>query len=211
MFTGLIEETGVISRIQNAGLGRKITISSAIVIADMKTGDSINVSGACQTVVGFSEKEFIVEAVEETLKKTTFGSLKQGERVNLERSLLPTTRLGGHFVSGHVDTRGQITSVQELSNSRLLTVRYPVQFSKYIIPVGSIAIDGISLTVAEKGDDWFRVAVIPHTWQATTLSERKSGDAVNLEFDLLGKYILNAVEANEKPKLTEEWLKEQGW
>ncbi|MCC6549891.1 MAG: riboflavin synthase [Ignavibacteriaceae bacterium] len=211
MFTGLIEETGVISRIQNAGLGRKITINSSVVTADMKTGDSINVSGACQTVVSFSEKEFTVEAVEETLKKTTFGLFKQGDRVNLERSLLPTTRLGGHFVSGHVDTRGEIASIQKLSNSWLITVRYPVEFAKYIVPVGSIAIDGISLTVAEKGEEWFRVAIIPHTWQATTIGERKSGEAVNLEFDLLGKYILNAVEGKEKPKLTEEWLREQGW
>lgn len=211
MFTGLIEETGVISRIQNAGLGRRITISASVVTSDMQTGDSINVSGACQTVVSFTEKEFTVEAVEETLKKTTFGSLKQGGRVNLERSLLPTTRLGGHFVSGHVDTRGEITSLDKLSNSWLVSVRFPAEFSKYIIPVGSIAIDGISLTVAEKGDDWFRVAIIPHTWEVTTMKDRKTGDGVNLEFDLLGKYILNAVEAKEKPKLTEAWLKEQGW
>lgn len=211
MFTGLIEETGVISRIESAGLGRRITISASVVTADIQTGDSINVAGACQTVVRFSEKEFTVEAVEETLKKTTFGSLKQGERVNLERSLLPTTRLGGHFVSGHVDTRGEVSSLQKLSNSWLVTVRYPVEFSKYIIPVGSIAIDGISLTVAEKGDDWFRVAIIPHTWEVTTMKDRKTGDDVNLEFDLLGKYILNAVESKQKPKLTEEWLKEQGW
>ncbi|QOJ29985.1 MAG: riboflavin synthase [Ignavibacteriales bacterium] len=211
MFTGLVEETGVISRIQNAGLGRRITIAASVVTSDIQTGDSINVSGACQTVIHAAPGEFTVEAVEETLKKTTFGLLKQGDRVNLERSLLPTTRLGGHFVSGHVDTRGQITSLQQLSNSWLVTVQYPAEFSKYIIPVGSIAIDGISLTVAEKGDDWFRVAIIPHTWGVTTMKDRKTGDRVNLEFDLLGKYILNAAGIKEKPAITEEWLKEQGW
>lgn len=211
MFTGLVEETGVITKISPIGGGRKISIRASLVTEDIHTGDSINVSGVCQTVVDADKHEFTVVAIEETLKKTTFGMLKPGTKVNLERSLLPTTRLGGHFVSGHTDTRGIISLIEPLSTSYLITVQFDPVYNKNIIPVGSIAIDGISLTVAEKGDGFLKVAIIPHTWGVTSLADRKTGDAVNLEFDLLGKYILNAVPGGSKSQITESWLKEMGY
>lgn len=189
MFTGLIEEVGKISAIIPYGDGIKMTISAQKVMDDLAIDDSISVNGCCQTVIEVGDFSFSCIAVEETLKKTTLGKFKPNEEVNLERALLPTTRMGGHFVSGHVDTVGEVFAINKLTASWEYFVRFEHRFSKYLIEVGSITIDGTSLTVAETKENWVRVAIIPHTFTHTVFHTYQIGSHVNLEFDLLGKYI----------------------
>ena len=190
MFTGLIEEMGVVQTVRSSGQGKSITIkSSKEFLKDTKVDDSISVSGTCLTVVRKTGTSFTAEAVEETLKKTSIGSLKTGSKVNLERALRFSDRLGGHFVLGHIDTTGTITSIAKKTLSWLFEVEYDGKFQKYVIPVGSIAIDGISLTVAEKKEGKVVLSIIPHTMEKTTFGIKKVGDKVNIEFDYFGKYI----------------------
>lgn len=211
MFTGLIEETGKVKEVKKQGKGIRLIISAKKILEDVKVGDSININGVCQTVVEYSKDFFSVDTIEETIKKTTLGKLQKGIKVNLERSLQPSSRLGGHFVLGHVDTTGKIIEIKKLSSSYMLTISFPLQFSKNLIPVGSIAVDGISLTLAEVKENNFTVAIIPHTWQETNLREKKKGDEVNLEFDVLGKYVEKILGAKAKPSMSVEWLKEKGF
>ena len=211
MFTGLIEETGKIKLLKPFGDGIKISISSKVVLRDTQVGDSININGVCLTVIGFNKDLFEVEAVEETLKKTNLGRLKINDKLNLERSLTLNKKLGGHFVLGHVDATGRITGIKKLSSSNIVTVSYPKEFSNYIINVGSIAVDGISLTIAGYNENQFSVSIIPHTWQSTNLSARKTGDEVNLEFDVLGKYVARLLGKDTQGKITEEWLRDLGY
>jgi len=211
MFTGLIEEVGSVKSTSLLGGGLRLTILAPHVCQGTQIGDSININGACQTVVDLKENTFSVETVEETLKKTNLGSFKQGTKVNLERALLPTSRLGGHFVLGHVDTVGKIVSVENLTGSTLIRISFDGSFSKYIIPVGSIAVDGISLTVAEIESNTFTIAVIPHTYKNTTLSVKRISNEVNLEFDVLGKYVIKSLNPQQNSKLSEAWLNEMGY
>ncbi len=189
MFTGLIEEVGKISAVAQRGRARILTVKSNKLINEIKIGDSVAVNGVCLTVFEKLADCFKVEAVEETIKKTTLGSLKNGDFVNLELSLKLDERLGGHIVLGHVDSTGTIKSIKKLKNSWIFEIEFPREFEKYIIPEGSIAVDGISLTVAELDGNRFRVSIIPFTWENTNLKFRKVGDKVNLEFDFLGKYV----------------------
>lgn len=191
MFTGLIEEMGTIEKIEWLGQGRKFSISGDVIFSDLKVDDSISTNGCCLTVTSVTDKKFTCIAVEETLKKTTLGLFQQGQKVNLERALLPSTRLGGHFVQGHVDTVGEIIGIESLTTSKLFEIQYPINFKKYLIHVGSICVDGTSLTVAELNELSFKVAIIPHTLEKTIFANYKVGSKVNLEFDLLGKYIEN--------------------
>ncbi|MCK6604837.1 MAG: riboflavin synthase [Ignavibacteriaceae bacterium] len=211
MFTGLVEETGILINKSRKGNGLTLTISAHHIFDDLKIGDSVNVDGVCQTVTSIKANTFTVDTVEETLKKTTLGHINMGDKVNLERSLTPSSRLGGHFVAGHVDCTGRISKLIKLSSSYEVYVEYPTEYDDNLIPVGSIAIDGISLTVAEKGTGFFKVAVIPHTWEVTCLKNKNTGSEVNLEFDLLGKYVLNIVKGGGKPGMTEEWLRKMGY
>lgn len=211
MFTGLVEETGTIAEIRPRGKEISIGVNCSHILTGLVIGDSVNINGACQTVVKIDDSTVWFDSVEETLKKTTFGTLRRGDRVNLERALSAGGRLGGHFVAGHVDTTGRVTEVLQLSGSWNLGVAYDPGFDKYVIPVGSICIDGVSLTVAEKRRGGLKVAVIPHTWANTTLSQLRSNDQVNLEFDLLGKYILNYVEGINQGGLTLDKLKDSGF
>lgn len=211
MFTGLVEETGSIVDIRPRGKEISIGINCSKILDGLVPGDSVNINGACQTVVKIEETTVWFDSVEETLQKTTFGSFKRGQSVNLERALSASARLGGHFVAGHVDTTGTVKSITQLSGSWNLEVTFDNEFDKYVIPVGSICIDGVSLTVAEKKKGSLKVAVIPHTWAKTTLSLLKASDRVNLEFDLLGKYILNYVEGTNRGGLTLDKLKESGF
>ncbi len=211
MFTGLVEETGILINKSRKGDGLTLSISAHQIFADLKIGDSVNIDGVCQTVTSIKANTFTVDTVEETLKKTTLGIINMGDRVNLERSLTPASRLGGHFVAGHVDCRGKISKLNRLSTSYEVYIDYPEEFEENLIPVGSIAIDGISLTVAEKGAGFFKVAVIPHTWEVTGLKHKTVGSYVNLEFDLLGKYVLNIVKGGGKSGITEEWLRKMGY
>ena len=189
MFTGLVEETGVVRSVRPFGRGRRLTIEAVRVMDDLKIDDSVAVNGCCQTVVARTDNTFDVEAIEETLAKTTLGSFSAGRRVNLERAMQLGGRLGGHLVQGHVDCRGVVDSIDELEASHNIWVEFPDEFSRYVIPVGSICIDGISLTVARKDNNRLMVSIIPHTWKETTIGELRSGSEVNLEFDLIGKYV----------------------
>lgn len=211
MFTGLVEELGVIKSVIPKGKGAKISVTAGKIVDSVSIGDSININGACQTVVELGSGFFSVDTVEETIKKTTLGSFKPGNYVNLELALKANSRLGGHFVLGHVDTTGEIIEINKLMSSHFLRIKYPAEFSHYLIPVGSIAIDGISLTLAEVDKNSFAVAVIPHTWEMTNLKFKKIGDKVNLEFDVLGKYVAKMLGKEKGSAITEEWLKQAGF
>ena len=189
MFTGIIEEVGKVKSVVQKGKARVFAISSEKLLNDIKIGDSVAVNGVCLTVFEKLNEYFKVEAVEETIKKTNLGNLKTGDRVNLELSLKLGDRLGGHIVLGHVDTTGVIENILKLKNSWIFDIKFPSEFRKYIIPKGSIAVDGISLTIAEVDDGKFKVSIIPFTWENTNLKFKRSGDRVNLEFDFFGKYI----------------------
>ncbi len=211
MFTGLVEETGLIADIRNRGSEISLLVRAQLILTDLKIGDSVNINGACQTVVKIEGDTLHFDTVQETLSKTTLGSFKKGERVNLERALRADSRLGGHFVLGHVDTTGKVIEVVKLSGSYNLKISFNSKFDKYVIPVGSICIDGVSLTVAEKGSGWLKAAIIPHTWENTTLAKLKVNSGVNLEFDVLGKYILNLVGGSNYGGISIDKLKESGF
>lgn len=194
MFTGLVEEKGKLVSILNKGEGFRLTFEAAKVMSDMQVGSSVSVNGVCLTVVLFENNRFSVDVIEETLKKSSLGKLNIGKFVNLERPLKADARLGGHFVLGHVDTTGTVKEIKELDNSHFMTISFNKEFRKYLIYVGSVAIDGVSMTVAEVNPDSFSVGIIPHTWEETIFSDKKLGDSVNLEFDVLGKYVENIME-----------------
>jgi len=196
MFTGLIEETGVISDITPTNGGLEITIDCTTIISDISIDASISIEGVCQTVIHHTSTSFTVQAIEETLKKTTFSMLQVGTNVNLERAMLPTARMGGHIVQGHVDCVGTVTSVTQLGTSHEIWISFPKEFSPYVVPIGSICINGISLTVAEVINTTCKVAIIPHTWQVTTIKVLQEGTQVNLEFDIIGKYVFNMLKAH---------------
>jgi riboflavin synthase len=214
MFTGIVKDVGEVIAITHKGDGLRLKIrTQASAFSDLKIDESVNCSGACQTVVAVDGSAFEVDTVAETLKKTTLGGWRVGTTVNLERALRPTDRMGGHYVQGHVDGVGKITSIQNLSNSWEVWMMFDASFEPNVVPVGSIAVDGISLTVAEVVGNKFKVAIIPYTWAHTTLRARQVGDAVNLEFDILGKYVQKQLlflrEAT--PTLSEARLKELGY
>jgi riboflavin synthase len=194
MFTGLIEEKGKLINKIKTGDGLRLVLTAKKVFDDLNIGSSISVNGVCLTVVELNKDSFAVDTIEETLKKTNLGQLNVNDFVNLERPLKADARLGGHFVLGHVDTTGIVESVQELSNSHFMTISFPKNFQQYLIYVGSVAIDGVSMTVAEVTDNTFSIGIIPHTWIETVFSNKKPGDSVNLEFDVLGKYVEKIME-----------------
>ena len=189
MFTGLIEETGKLIQKLKTREEYQMTFSGLKVMEDLAIGSSISVNGVCLTVIKKNSNTFTVDAIEETLKKTNLGSLKDDDKVNLERPLKADSRIGGHFVLGHVDTTGKIVEIKKLSNSHFIKISFPKKFKEYLIYVGSVAIDGVSMTVAELGEDNFSIGVIPHTWEETIFAVKNPGDVVNLEFDVLGKYV----------------------
>ncbi len=198
MFTGIITEIGTVAEVKAKGKGMRLVVSAPESARDLHVNDSVSVSGVCQTVIGVSGGRFEVEAVEETLKKTTLGSLKQGSSVNLELPVRLNDRLGGHLVQGHVDCVGRVTSLVKQTNSWLITIAFPAEFSRSIVPVGSIAVDGISLTVASLGKTEFTVSIIPHTLEKTTIASLHEGSEVNLEFDIIGKYIERLLEGEKR-------------
>lgn len=188
MFTGLIEEIGKVENIQKTSNFGCIVIRAKTILDDVKIGDSIAVNGTCLTAVEFSPSTFTAEAMRETLEKTNLGNLKIGSTVNLERALLPTTRLGGHFVSGHVDGQGILSNSYADGPAKILEFNAPSSLLKQMVPKGSIAIDGISLTLINVTSTGFSVGIIPHTQCATTLTHLPIGSKVNLETDVLAKY-----------------------
>lgn len=197
MFTGIIEEVGRITAVEKLEGGRRFTIMCGFAAA-LSPDQSVAVNGACQTVVAGDDRTFQVVAVEETLGKTTLGSFESGHPVNLERPMRADGRLDGHIVQGHVDATGHVVSVEELDESRLVRIAYDEQFAPNLIPVGSVAVDGISLTVARLDADTFTVSVIPHTYENTNVPTWNSNVEVNLEFDLIGKYVSRWMEVRHE-------------
>lgn len=190
MFTGIVEELGTVNRVRRQGELQISEISAERVLTDLHEGDSINVDGACQTVTEFTNTGFTIVSVEETLRLTTLGDLRSGDQVNLERSLRPQDRMGGHIVLGHVDGVGTILHLGPGErDSTLLQVALPASQKRYVALKGSISVQGISLTVAAVDDDSFTVAIIPYTLQHTSLRSAVSGDRVNLEVDLIARYV----------------------
>ncbi|MEW6614924.1 MAG: riboflavin synthase [Thermodesulfobacteriota bacterium] len=189
MFTGLIEGVGTIKKIGKKGGSMTLFIESNLDLTETKTGDSISVDGVCLTIVEVMSKEFRAEVSPETLQRTTLREIKEEQKVNLERAMRISDRLGGHLVLGHVDGIGKIREVSKDINSTRMKISASKDIMKYIIEKGSVAIDGISLTVNECTDDNFGVNIIPHTAGHTTLSDKKAGDSVNIENDIIGKYV----------------------
>lgn len=189
MFTGIIEEKGMISRIMKTASQAILTIKAKKVMEDIHIGDSIAVNGICLTVTSFSANEFQADVMHETLDRTSLKMLKPGSSVNLERAMAAGGRFGGHMVSGHIDGTGRITDIKEDSLAIWYTIETSPEILHYIVEKGSIAIDGISLTVAKVTQTTFAVSTIPHTRVVTTLGERRAGDLVNLENDIVGKYV----------------------
>jgi riboflavin synthase len=201
MFTGLVEEKGQIDRIEKRRGSLIFTIRASKTIRNLKIDESVAVSGTCLTVIGSTRTRFRVQAVEETLRKTNLGSLAIGDPVNLERPLLPTERLGGHFVMGHVDGLGTVTRVRARKSSWIFWIKVPKRLSRYLIPVGSIAVNGVSLTVASLQGSEFAVSIIPHTMSVTTFKNLAVGDRVNLEFDMIGKYVERLLKSRSRRRM----------
>ncbi len=193
MFTGIIEETGVLEAVEVLAGGRRLRVGCSFAEA-LRVDESVAVDGVCLTVVAQDATAFEAVAVEETLAKTAFGDRQPGDAVNLERALVLGARLDGHLVQGHVDATGTVQAIEALADSHLVTIRYPEAFANYLIPRGSIAVDGVSLTVARLDEPagTFALALIPHTWQMTAASRWRPDARVNLEFDLVGKYVLRS-------------------
>jgi riboflavin synthase len=212
MFTGLIEEIGTVDQTSPIGGNLLVRIKAPKIARDTKEGDSININGACQTVVTVKDDRFTVEAVEETLARTTLGQLGVSDPVNLERALRASGRLGGHLVSGHVDFVSTIKSIRRGGKSWVYDFEFPAEYETHFVEKGSVAVDGISLTVVDVLKDSFTVSVIPHTMKKTTLGFKKTGDALNIETDLIGKYVQRILSLKKgKFEITEEWLREKGW
>jgi riboflavin synthase len=189
MFTGLVEETGELLALERSAAGARLTLRAPLVTGDIRLGDSVAVNGCCLTVTTHHGDTLAFDLLEETLSRTNLGALATGAPVNLERALAAHARLGGHFVQGHVDTTSRIVAFEQVKADCRLEIALPREFAQYVAFKGSVAIDGISLTVAEVSDASFVVWIIPHTLSVTNLQAKKAGDLVNLEFDLLAKYV----------------------
>lgn len=211
MFTGIIEEVGSVLRIG----GGSMELKASRVLEDVHLGDSIAVNGVCLTVTRFDAGSFTVDVMGETLRRSSLGSLKAGSRVNLERAMAADGRFGGHIVSGHIDDTGTVTEVKKEGNGVWVTITCKKDLLRYIAEKGSITIDGISLTVAELTDSGFRVCLIPHTGSQTTLLEKKAGGLVNLETDILAKYLERLMQPAKEPAdqraIDLEFLRENGF
>ena len=189
MFTGIIEELGRVRSIEERGENARIVIDARVVTEGTSHGDSIAVNGVCLTALDIHDDSFAADVSSETLLRSTLGSLKPGAPVNLERAVTLATRLGGHMVQGHVDARGQFMSVEDHGESWTVHIGFPPEIARYLVFKGSVAVEGISLTIANLGENYFEIAIIPKTWDVTNLSHLRPGDGVNLEVDVIGKYV----------------------
>ncbi|HEU4965750.1 MAG TPA: riboflavin synthase [Bacilli bacterium] len=189
MFTGLVEEVGTIKEIRPAGKAIHMTIKAKTVLDDVQLGDSIAVNGICLTVTHFDGATFTVDVVPETMRRTTLHEMHAGSPCNLERAMALGKRFGGHIVSGHIDGVGRIVSITEEDIAKVVRIAAPPEVLRYVVEKGSIAIDGVSLTVMDVDSESFRVSIIPHTWQVTALTHRRVGSQINLECDIIGKYV----------------------
>jgi len=211
VFTGLIETVGVLEEQKTRGNYKILTIGSSLPTDEIKIGESIACDGACLTVVAVDKKSIVVEASQETAERTILNKYKTGSRINLERALKVGDRLGGHFVSGHIDDTGTVDYFKPVGESWELAVKFDKQHDIYVVEKGSIAINGLSLTINKCRSGRLTVNLIPHTVKVTAVGALKAGDRVNLEFDLIGKYVARLNENREKKGLTRDLLKESGW
>ena len=215
MFTGIVEEMGAVTSMEKTLAGSRLTILASTVMGDLKIGDSVSVNGTCLTVVTKSEKNFVVEVSPETLSVTTLGYLSGGTPVNLERAMKLNERIGGHLVAGHVDGVGTIRNRRQEGNAIVFTIEAPSEILKYCVTKGSITIDGVSLTINEVADHSFSVAIVPHTAKVTTLGLKQVNDTVNLESDLIGKYVERLLQERSqlpktKPVIDKDYLQKRG-
>ena len=216
MFTGIIEELGTVERVTRGRVSAVIAIRAETILSDLKIGDSVAVNGVCLTATGLTGHGFTADVMHETLDRSALAGLGPGSRVNLERAMAANGRLGGHIVAGHVDGVGTITAIEKDDNAIWFTITAPAQVLRYVVEKGSIAIDGISLTVARVETDRFAVSVIPHTAAVTLLGLRRTGDRVNLESDIIGKYVERLLRPapelkTKESKLTMEFLSQHGF
>ena len=216
MFTGIVEEMGKIVRVEKGAKSSRLTVLGDKIFSDLKLGDSVATNGVCLTVTSFSKGIFTADVMNETLKRSNLGELRQGSMVNLERAMIANGRFGGHIVSGHIDGTGVITKIEQDDIAVWYTIRADRKIMKYIIEKGSVAIDGISLTIAKVTDNDFSVSLIPHTAKETVLGYKKTGDTVNLENDVVGKYIEHFLSFKEEPEtkssgITKEFLLKAGF
>lgn len=215
LFTGIIEEKATVKKIEETDEAMVLTIEANTIMDGIRLGDSISVNGICLTVTSFQSNDFTVDVMPETIKSTSLRMLSEGAKVNLERAMSFDGRFGGHFVTGHVDTTGTIRSITPYENAYYIDIELPRQIMTYIMVKGSVAVDGISLTVfgADEENNVLTISIIPHTWQETILSEKKAGDPVNIEADMLMKYTEKLLNTRQKTaeNITAETLKDNGF
>ena len=214
MFTGIIEELGTVQRLDKGSNSCQIVIQANKVLEDVRLGDSIAINGVCLTVTSFDREHFTADMMAETLVKTNLKDLSSGQRINLERASRLGDRMGGHLVQGHVDAVGTIVEQQKVDIAMVLRIKAPEEILRYLVAKGSVAIDGISLTVVAVLADSFTISIIPHTAKMTTLGFKKTGDTVNLEADIIGRYVeklLKRSEGKNKSVLSPEFLAEHGF
>lgn len=202
MFTGIIEELGRIASLEKSGSNARIKIAANAVTKDTKDGDSVAVNGVCLTVLNVETNSFAADVSTETLNRSTLNRLGVGSLVNLERSVTPSTRLGGHIVQGHVDATGDFIHAERNGDFWTIRIAYPSEVARYLVFKGSVAVEGISLTIASLSDEFFEIAVIPKTWELTNLQALRLGDAVNLEVDITAKYIERILQFRDSEKMT---------
>lgn len=220
MFTGIIEEKGTVASVRKGNVSSRITFTASVVLSDIHEGDSIAVNGVCLTATDITDKTFTADVMAETMRRSSLGSLKSGDRVNMERAMLCGGRFGGHIVSGHIDGTGTVVSMKREENAVWVTISAAENLLKYIVEKGSVALDGISLTVASVTEKDFSVSIIPHTASETTLLDKKPGDCINIECDMIGKYIEKLMGFNSettqksvdnKSRITREMLLRNGF
>ena len=212
MFTGIIEEVGSLKKLQKEAAGAVLEISCKKVLEGLQIGDSIAANGVCLTATAFTSHSFTAAAMHETLRRSTLGNLHPGSPINLERAMAANGRLGGHMVAGHIDGTGTISNIEKDGNAVWYTLQASPQILRYIVEKGSVALDGISLTVAEVRADYFKVSVIPHTLAQTALAQKRTGDCVNIENDIIGKYVEKLLGTPQKSSgITKEFLSRYGF
>ena len=211
MFTGIVQELGSVQRIERSGNVYRLDIRANNMCKDVRVGDSVAVNGACLTAVSGKRDVISFDLTAETIRNTGFAGLKNNEKVNLERSLKAGETLDGHFVLGHVDCIGVIKDIGKRGGDFMIRVGFPDDFGALVVNKGSIAVDGVSLTISRAGKDTFDVHIIPHTLKSTTLDMKGIGDSVNLEFDILGKYVAKGRDAGNRSRISEEFLRSKGF
>ena len=211
MFTGLVRELGSVRALTRSGDVYRLEVDSAVISESAVTGDSVSVNGVCLTLVEKKPGTLAFDVMEETIRRTALSSIKSRDKVNLEDPLKAGKALGGHFVLGHVDCVGTIKRIENRSSDHAIEIGFPGEFDHLVVDKGSVALDGISLTVGEAGHGSFRVYIIPHTLKMTNLAARREGDKVNVEFDIIGKYLARFRDLDKRGGVTEQFLKQMGF